>query len=352
MEEYPRRQHYLSLLLLWIAIIIFAAANSVIAKLGLLGAHHLVNGRNPISFCNVLFAGNILAGLALLGIPRKSWNRGMLSQLTGMNWLNMLILAILSGVIGPTLFFLGLMLTDVINVVLVSVLDIPLTLILAWIILKERPSVGSTIAALLALCGIVVEFFLHQPDPMPMHMRMTMINIGTGPVAHFLVALPKAGEICVALATFFTVFSVEFSRKAFSNVPVGIYSVFRMIVGAIIFFFVVIIMLGWVHFIDIFNLFLLEWMIVYGVGIIALGLYLWYKALRDTSAGDLAIANSFSPIAGIVFAFLILGEIPEFGQIVGGVIILVGIGVGLYAKLRKEKEEEIGMRKPRSFSGV
>ena len=336
--------------MLWISILIFSAANSVIAKLGHLGATHLVDGRNPISFCNVLFAANIIAGFTLLGIHRKSWKKETLSQLKPRDWVNMVILAVLSGVIGPTLFFIGLMLTAVINVVLISTVDIPLTLLLAWVMSKEKPTFGGIFAALFAVAGILVTFFLHQAQ-MPEAMKLTMVNLGDGPVAKILTTLPKSGEICIALATFFTVYSVIFSRQALRNVPTGIYSVFRMIVGAFIFFFVVIIMLGWVHFIDIFNPFLLEWMAVYGGGIIALGLYLWYKALKETTASDIAVANSFQPIAGVFFAFLILGEIPQMGQIVGGCLILIGIGIGLYATLRKKKKK-IKKQKSNAFSGV
>lgn len=243
------------------------------------------------------------------------------------------------------------MLTEVINVVLISVIDIPLTLLLAWILLKERPSFGISIAAFIAMSGILITFFLHE-EVMPETMKMSMVNIGEGPVAQLLTRLPKAGEICIALATFFTVFSVEFSRKFLNEVPIGIYGVFRMVIGAIIFFIIAASLLGFVHFIDLLNPFLLEWMLVYGIGVIALGLYFWDRALVETSSGDLAIANAFSPVAGIFFAYLILGEVPEFGQIIGGSIILIGIAIGLFAKLKKDREEKIGYKKPRSFSGV
>ncbi|MGJ3252049.1 MAG: EamA family transporter, partial [Elainellaceae cyanobacterium] len=51
---------------LLLAVLIFAAANSVTRKLTELGAQYLVEGRNPISFCNVLFVGNLCALIALI----------------------------------------------------------------------------------------------------------------------------------------------------------------------------------------------------------------------------------------------------------------------------------------------
>ena len=236
-------------------------ANSVIAKLGELGAHHLVDGRNPISFCNVLFTGNLIGGIVLFAIHRKVWTKENLSHLKCGDWGHMFLLAILAGIFAPTLFVIGLMLTEVINVVLISLIEIPLALLLAWAFFKEWPTWGIIIASLFAAVGIAAIFFLHDPEAMPKYEKMVMINIGDNPIAHFLASFPRAGEICIAFATFFTVLSVELSRKYLSEVPIGIYRVFRMLAGSVIFFFIVIIMLGWVHFIDVFNPFLLEWML-------------------------------------------------------------------------------------------
>ncbi len=246
------------------------------------------------------------------------------------------------------------MLTEVINVVLISTLDIPLTLLLGYFLLKERTAKGTILGACLGVLGVAMTFFLHKPETMPMPMKMTMINIGDNPVSHFLVTLPLSGEICVALGVLFTVLAVELSREHLKDVPEGIYSVFRMIVGACIFFVIVLIMLGWVHFIDIFAPILWQWMLLYGGVIIAGGIYSWHKAIKITKSADLAITNAFTPIAGILFAYLILQEIPEKGQIIGGIIILIGIFIALVETLHYERfrKEEIRFPKPGSFSGV
>ena len=46
---------------LWLAIIIFGASSAVTRKLTEIGAQHFIDGRNPISLCNVLFVGNLCA---------------------------------------------------------------------------------------------------------------------------------------------------------------------------------------------------------------------------------------------------------------------------------------------------
>ena len=58
---------------LWLAIFIFGAAASVVAKLVQIGAESPIDGRNPISFCNLLFVGNVVAGLTLLIYSYKEW---------------------------------------------------------------------------------------------------------------------------------------------------------------------------------------------------------------------------------------------------------------------------------------
>src|SRR4028119_1050934 len=71
------------------AIIIFAAANSVTRKLTEIGVQNLIDGRNPISFCNVLFVGNLCALSALILIYRQQWTVQSLKQLRWTDWLGL-----------------------------------------------------------------------------------------------------------------------------------------------------------------------------------------------------------------------------------------------------------------------
>ena len=56
-----------------IAVLIFAASSSVTRKIVEIGQTNLIDGRNPISLCNVLFVGNLCAlGLMIL-IFHSDW---------------------------------------------------------------------------------------------------------------------------------------------------------------------------------------------------------------------------------------------------------------------------------------
>lgn len=105
---------------LLLAIAIFGAANAVTRKLTQLGAENLVNGENPISFCNVLFVGNLCALILLIIIYYHQLQPQLIKQIHWKNWLTMVVIAILGAVIVPMLIFIALSLTEVNNVILIG----------------------------------------------------------------------------------------------------------------------------------------------------------------------------------------------------------------------------------------
>ncbi|MFS1526162.1 DMT family transporter [Microbulbifer sp. 2304DJ12-6] len=337
---------------LWISILIFAASNSVVAKIGELGAHHPIHGNNPISFCNLLFAGNLLAGITLFIIYRKDWRLSILKQYPFKDWFYMFVLVLMSGVLAPAFFFIALMITDVTNVVLISTLDAPLGLLLAYVMFREAPTKFSIVGALVVTVGVIAIFALNQP-PMERPMSMKMLDVGNPEVNQFLQTLPKAGEILTAIATLLGVIAVQVSRKLLDRIPIGVFSVFRMLAGVILFTIIVLSVFGPNHFNDLLSPFLWVWMLVYGAIIIVFGQITWFKGLQGgASSADISISTAITPVAGIFFAFLILQEIPNFAQIVGGIIIMAGIGISLLGQYREQKALNVRYETPCSFKGV
>jgi drug/metabolite transporter (DMT)-like permease len=92
-------------LYLWLAVLIFGASSAVTRKITQLGAQHFIGGQNPVSLCNVLFAGNLCALLVLLALYSSQWNRANLKQLSRQDWLNLVVVSLLSGAIAPALLF-------------------------------------------------------------------------------------------------------------------------------------------------------------------------------------------------------------------------------------------------------
>ncbi len=331
---------------LWLAILIFGAASAVVARLVIIGESALLNGRNPISFCNLLFAGNIVAGLTLLAIFHRDWRPSRLKVLRPKQWLIQLILAATSGALAPSLMFLAIERTSVTNIVLIETIEIPLGLFFAWMLYREKSNWSAVIGALLALIGVATTLWFEMGQPGEM-MQQGQMSDGIG-----------RGEIYATVGTFLLVFGAELGRKQLQSIPLGVFSVFRNVVGSIIFLIVVLVMLGPGHFIDLFRPVLWGWMALYGSVIVVLGQLCWFSGIKRVTPADISLASAFSPIAGVVFAFLILGEIPMIAQIIGGAIILCGIGVGLAGDLKFPHREEKRTRsvksedKPKAFTGV
>ena len=331
---------------LWLAILIFGAASAVVAKLIVIGENALLDGRNPISFCNLLFAGNVVAGLALLVIFHRDWRPSRLKKLNPKQWLIQLILAATSGALAPSLMFRAIEQTSVTNIVLIETIEIPLGLFLAWLLYREKSSWSAILGAGLALVGIVTTLWLEAGQPSEM-MQQGQMHGGIG-----------RGEIYATTGTFLLVLGAELGRKQLQSIPLGVFSVFRNFVGSIIFFIVVLFLMGPEHFMDLFRPVLWGWMVLYGGVIVVCGQLCWFSGIKRVGPADISLASAFSPIAGVVFAFLILGEIPMTAQIIGGAVILCGIGVGLAGDLKFPHRTEKRTRsvksedKPKAFTGV
>ena len=304
-----------------LAILIFAAANSVIRRLTELGAENLIDGRNPISFCNVLFVGNLCALLALIFIYGRQWQVSNLKQLKNTDWLGLLAVAILSGALAPSLIFLALEKTAVNNVVLVGRIEPPLALALSVLILRERVNRWVLAGAVISFLGVALTIVLQPVKPDMLQMGGLMVGRGE---------LMAAGG-AIALAT-----STIISKIKLRQIPLGIFTIFRTATGTAIFWVVVVKLYGIGHFMDAFTPFLWQWMLIYGAIIVVGGQLCWFQGLKTTTAADVSLASSFSPLAGILAAYFLLGEVPTTAQYIGGSIIILGIvlnQIGVWGQL-------------------
>lgn len=333
---------------LWLAILIFGASSAVTRKLTEIGAQHFIGGRNPISLCNVLFVGNLCALILLILIYGRQWNKATLKQLSRKDWVSLTAVAILSGAIAPGLIFQALALTNVNNVILVGRLELPLTLALSVWLLKERVSLWEFIGAVVAFVGVTLTILLQPPSEAMINMRGLQLGLG-----ELLVGL---GSVAVAVSTII-------GKKYLSQIPLGIYSIFRTALGTVIFFFFALALYGSDHFANVLSPFLWQWMFLYGGLIVVVGQSLWIKGLRTSTVSTASLIGSFTPIAGIIAAYLILGEAPTLAQYIGGSVILVGLFLSQLGKMQQtnrrvalsmvsstqaEQEVKIGM----GFKGI
>jgi drug/metabolite transporter (DMT)-like permease len=308
-------------LYLLLAVLIFAAANPITSKLTILGTQNLIHGRNPISLCNVLFVGNLCAIALMLCIYRQELKLSFLRQIRRWDWFNLSLVAIIGGTLAPALFFTALSLTPVNNVILISRIEPPLILAISVILLGESVNIWVIVGALLAFLGVGLTVFL------PLLNTGGLFQIGRGDWMTF------GGAVALAIST-------VISKSRLSMIPLGIFSLFRMIVATIIFFAVVVYLFGPEHFMDVTAPFLWQWMLVYSAVIVVLGQWLWFSGLRKTTAAEVSLVTSFSPIAGVLATYLILGDAPTLSQYIGGAVIILGIVCGQIGTMQLNQQRQ------------
>jgi drug/metabolite transporter (DMT)-like permease len=305
---------------LWFAILIFGASSSVTRKLTEIGASQFMFAQNPISLCNVLFVGNVCALGIMLVLYRDQLSAKNIKQITKIEWTNLTIVAILSGAIAPAAIFRALAISPVNNIILLGRLEVPLILILSRVILQERLNRYQKIGVMIVLLGIFIAVTENQ--------------------ANFLSSgfVFGQGEILTIIATIFLAIATLINKYQLSHIPLGIYGIFRTGLGSIIFFIFAIILYGYGHFAEMLSPFLWQWMLVYGGIIVVVGQAFWIKGSRQSPLIVSTIVSCFHPIAGMFFSYWILAEVPTKHQVVGSIILLVGL---LFSQVKYERNQEI-----------
>jgi len=317
------------------ATVIFAAASSVTRKLVELGESHLIDGRNPISLCNVLFVGNLCALILMVAIFRADWRPAVLKRLKRRQWLNLTITSMLTGAAAPALFFAALRQTAVANVILVGRLEPIFILILSAVILKVRPNGWVILGSWVSLGGVALAVWFGGSST---QMEMMGLRLGTG-------------ELFVALAALIAALGTVADKAQLQSIPLGIVLVYRTALGTLVFFLFALILYGPEHFADAWTPILWRWMTVYAAVIVVGGQLTWLMGLKGAALSQINLATLVNPILGIFFAYLILGEAPTLAQYGGGLLLLVGAGLSYRGRepaprlnLREEAESTEGFR--------
>lgn len=304
-------QYYLSKIpgqfYLWFAVIIFGASGSVTRKLTQLGAMQFMNGHNPISLCNVLFVGNICALGIMLMLYRTELTAKKIAQISRSEWVNLTIVAILGGALAPAAIFQALALAPVNSIILLGRLEVPVVLVLSRFILGEQLAKRQKIGIVIVLVGLVIAVTGNSSIT-----TLSSFTLGKG-------------ELLTIAASIFSSISILISKQKLADVSVGIYGIFRTGLGSLIFFVLAIFLYGSQHFGEAFSPFLWKWMLVYGAIIVVIGQSFWIKGFRESPISTSAIVSCFYPIAAMLFAYWILAELPTMGQVIGGLILLVGL---------------------------
>ncbi len=289
-----------------IATLIFGASNAIASKLHDLGDAHLIDGRNPISFCNSLFVGNICELGILIFLYHREWNMKEIKKIKLKSWIFLTVVTILSGALAPALIFTALDKTAINNVILVGRIEPALILALSVLILKAKANTWDIAGAIATFIGVALIMLLQSSGS-------------------FMFA---SGEILTIIAAIALAIASTISDIQLVNIPLGFFRVFRTLIGTLIFGAIVIVLFGFEHFIDIFSPFLWQWMLIYSVVIVVGGQLCWIVGLKKSKSIDVTLASAFSTIAGILCSYFIVGQAPNIAQYIGGGFILLGIMLG------------------------
>jgi drug/metabolite transporter (DMT)-like permease len=165
------------------------------------------------------------------------------------------------------------------------------------------------------------------------------------------------GELMVAAGAIAAALASVMSQVTLQQVPLGLFNILRTAIGTLVFFTAALLLFGTEHFADVFSPLLWKWMAFYGAIIVGGGQLCWFAGLKVSRASEVSLANSLNPIAGILSAYLILGETPTIAQYLGGTVILIGIvfnQIGIVQQAKQppatftptaiEQEMEVGFR--------
>lgn len=306
--------------LVWLAVLVYASSNSIVSLLADVGRQNTVMGRNAVSLCNLLFLGSLISLIPMVFMFYKDWTRENLGSLSRKDWGVLTLSAFLSSALTPALFFIALDYTTVTNVVLIGRIEPPLFLLATFFVLKEKLDPWAFAAGLIALVGAVVIISLKGGE--------TSFTLGKG-------------EIATIFATLSFIASTLVTRIGLKGIPLGIFSIYRTVLGTIIYYFLALYLYGPNHFQDLLQPIVLKYVWVYAIIVIIVGQFSWNLGLKHARSGDISLATSFSPLAALVIAMVLLGEDPGAGLIPGGLIIVFAIAVGQFGRIRTQRAERL-----------
>jgi len=286
---------------LWSGTVLFALGPAILKLLTTMGGAFGFSNPGAISFCNVLFVGNFCAGVVTLAVYGVRTTLGELYRLRWPTRMALLLGAVLSTVY-PALMFTALERTSVINIVLLSrfngIVYVAFGYLFFRTVVKKADVIGYSIIG----AGVAV-----------------LVSINNGGLAL------STGELLVLIATVFFALTEFTSKAVLRECSIHAYVFFRNAVSSVIFFAIALHLFGFHHFMDAFTGELWGLMVVYaGVAVVGAQL-LWLNATRALPVRTVAGSQLLNPVFSILFAYLLLGEIPSPLQWLVMVIIAAGM---------------------------
>lgn len=290
----------IALLLLVAATILFALASPMVKLLVQQGGKNSLQYPRSISFCNVLFVGNLCASLLVAAMFDT---KKILLELKESNRRKkmMLLSSSLTAIIYPALIFTALEFTSVTNVVLLSRFEVIIFILLSLFLYKIQLNVYQHIGYI--MIGVAV-------------IGLTLVN------DNFMFS---RGDMLILVASVFFAVNSVLNKELLKLTSIPTFLFTRNFCSAFVFLAIGMYLYGWRHFQHAFQGNLWSIMLFYALIIIVLGQYLWFRYKTKVNFSAITWLLIINPFLAVFFAWLILGEQPNTYEIIAIVVIFIGL---------------------------
>ncbi len=240
-------------------------------------------------------------------------------------WLSVVV-GLLNSAVAPFFWFLGLAKTSAINASILGSADVLCVLVLSSFLLGERMTRTQGFGAFIVLLGVGVVNLWAAGTSLAVHEGDLLVLIGS--------LISGAGSVLF--------------KKYLSHVMPELAILIRNFAGIFAVLFVSLFLrYSFVHEVQAFPMGKVLLLLAFTFFSRYLNLTFYYEALDRMSATALSVIQIATPLAGLVFAYLILGEMVHSYQLFGCMLIIGGLLV------EQMSEQSIGkLQSPSMISGL
>ena len=289
-----------STIILILSYALFALATPLTKWLALNRLDPTADGRELISFCNVLFIGNLCAALLILLYhqPLKLL-KNYLQMSKKAHWM-MLLCGCLSAIV-PSLLFISLEHTSIANIVLLSRTGPVLFALIGTLVFRQKLTKWELIGFGFILLSVLIAALFSTGS---------MLGIG---------------EILVLSSGAFFAITAIVSKLTLPIVPPRVFLFCRNFYASIIFMLIALYLYGPVHFSDAFHPRLWVVMTLYSSVAIVFAQATWFYALERVKTTTVGSWSFLTPALTILFGFSLLHEKPSSIQLLALSLTVIGI---------------------------
>ena len=230
----------------------------------------------------------------------------------------LLILSFIGCTLQYSLTFSGLNIIDASSAVLFVQFEVPFGILIAFLWLKEKPSIKNLIGLVIAFTGLIV--LSGTPSLQGKYLGVILVLSGAftwalaqvfaKPISERLNGIVITAWLGVLAGPQLILASQLFEGSVVSNIRSADYQ---------------------------------AWLIVLYLGLLmnALGYSIWYYVLGIYPVNKILPIMLLLPVTGVVTAIMFLGERPDLKVFIGGIVILFGVGMILIGKIKNQPVKHI-----------